>query len=157
MLHGKWATLLRFTISCQRPSMWMSRVRHSSRKRCVWTVTYLKVLVLNLLEFIYGAGKERIYVIDNTRKNASAIFALGSTIPVSYYEREYDRSTVPEFVDLLKNSMKPNDTYAMYPRVLFTDYNSDNREGLFGSRAISNVSRFFVSTSTIAHTIPDRS
>ena len=78
-------------------------------------VTYLKVLVLNLLEFIYEAEKEQIYVIDNTWKNASAIFALGSTIHVSYYEREYDHSTVPEFIDLLKNLMKPNNTYAMYP------------------------------------------
>ncbi|KAF9790700.1 hypothetical protein BJ322DRAFT_988395, partial [Thelephora terrestris] len=54
------------------------------------------------------------------------------------YSTNYDRSTVPVFVHLLKSHKKPNDLYAMYPRVLFTNYEVSDAE-LFGSAAILNI------------------
>ena len=78
----------------------------------------------------------RIYLIDNARKHAPKIFPAGPN--AECYATNYDRSTVPEFVDLLKNPKKPQEAYPTYPRVLFTNYVVVDKE-LFRSDAILNV------------------
>jgi hypothetical protein len=86
-----------------------------------------------------GVRQIRTYLIDNARKYGPKIFGLD--LKADYYSTEHDRSTVPVFVDLLKNPKKPQEPYPMYPRVLFTDYKVVDKE-LFGSTAILNVSEF---------------
>ena len=93
----------------------------------------------NTPKFLNGATKLRIYLIDTVRKNASKIFALGPAITVDYYAKDYDRSTIPRFVELLQSPKNPGEQFAMYPRVLFTNYEFDETQ-LFGSPAILNVS-----------------
>lgn len=78
----------------------------------------------------------RTYLIDHVRKHASLILSIGSQ-PEWHYTN-YDRSTAPELVDLLRNPKKPNEDYPTYPRVLFTNYTVVEKE-LFGSAAIANV------------------
>jgi hypothetical protein len=83
----------------------------------------------------------RIYLIDTVRKHASKIFALNPPIDVQVYAKDYDRSTIPALVELLKSPKKPDELHATYPRILFKDYTVDNAK-LFGSVAILNVSPF---------------
>jgi hypothetical protein len=80
----------------------------------------------------------RIYIIDNVRSHAFNIFRLSSN--PECYKTAYDRSTTPEFVDLLKNPKKPDKAFPPHPRVLFTNYEVVDKE-LFGSVAIQNVCR----------------
>lgn len=93
----------------------------------------------NTPKFVTGAGKYRVYLIDTVRKNASKIFSLGPEITVDHYAREYDRSAMPRFVELLQSPKKPGERFAMYPRLLFANYEVDDTQ-LFGSPAILNVS-----------------
>ena len=83
-----------------------------------------------------GVKQMRTYLIDNVRKHGSKIFHIGPA--AECYATNFNRSTVPEFVELLKNPKKPDDPYPAYPRVLFTNYEVVNKE-LFGSTAILNV------------------
>ena len=87
-----------------------------------------------------GVKAMRIYVIDTVRKSASKIFSVPSATDNTYYATSYDRSTVPAFVDLLKSPKQPHEAFAIYPRVLFTNYEVVDKE-LFGSSAILNVSQ----------------
>jgi hypothetical protein len=84
------------------------------------------------------ARNKRSYLIGTARASAPTIFSQVDGVPPECYARKYKRSEVPELVDLLKSPRKPEDQYALYPRVLFKDYEVTN-EGLFGSSAISNV------------------
>ena len=83
-----------------------------------------------------GVKQMRIYLIDHSRKHGPKIFGLSAK--AEYYAMNYDRSTTPEFVELLKSPKKPDEIYPMYPRVLFTNYEVVDKE-LFGSSAILNV------------------
>jgi hypothetical protein len=56
------------------------------------------------------------------------------------------------FVNLLGSHKKKDEQYALYPRVLFTNYEVSDTE-LFGSPAILNVSLFFLLTPTVPHDI----
>ncbi|KAF9779196.1 hypothetical protein BJ322DRAFT_1172217 [Thelephora terrestris] len=89
-------------------------------------------------QFIKGAGHSRIYLIDTVRRNASKIYSLGPTISVDFYSKDYHRATVPMFVNLLGSHKKKDEQYALYPRVLFTNYEVSDTE-LFGSPAILNI------------------
>ena len=88
-------------------------------------------------QFMQGVGQMRSYLIDNVRKNATKIFH-GLGVEAECYSSSYDRSTTPVFVELLKSPKKPDETFATFPRVLFTNYEVVDRE-LFGSIAILNV------------------
>ena len=81
----------------------------------------------------------RIYLIDTVRKHASPIFSIKSVTDSECDSTRYDHSTAQVFANLLKSPKKPEEEYAMYPRVLFTDYEVVDTE-LFGSHAILNVS-----------------
>jgi hypothetical protein len=83
-----------------------------------------------------GVKQLRTYLVDNVRKHGPKIFCINPK--AECYASSYDRSTTPEFVDLLKNPKKPLDAYPVYPRVLFTNYEAIDKE-LFGSIAILNV------------------
>ena len=93
-----------------------------------------------------GAKSARTALIDIMRKNASRIFAIRSVTDIEMYAKSYDRSTDPVFANLLKSPKNPDETYAMYPHVLFKNYEVNNR-GLFGSIAILNVSLSHLSKS----------
>ena len=101
-------------------------------------------------QFLRGARKARGPLIDSMRKNAKDIFLLGNSVDSDFYSREYDRSTVPVFLDLLRSPKTPDVSYALYPCVLFKDYIVDDR-GLFGSVAISNVSCSHLADSATTH------
>ena len=81
----------------------------------------------------------RTYLIDNVRKHAPKIFHISPE--AECYSSDYDRSATQAFVDLLKSPKKPQETYPVYPRVLFTNYKVINKER-FGSTAILNVRNF---------------
>lgn len=78
----------------------------------------------------------RTYLIDNVRKHAPKIFAIDSRL--EWYSANFNRSSMPELVKLLKNPKQPDETYPLHPRVLFTDYEAIEKD-LFGSVAILNV------------------
>lgn len=105
-----------------------------------------------LSKFMDGVRSMRIYLIDIVRKNASKIFSIRPAIAAECYSKLYDRSQVPTLVDLLRSPKYPDEQYAMYPRVLFTNYEVNNVE-LFGSIAISNVSSVHPSPPPIPHGI----
>jgi len=79
----------------------------------------------------------RGYMIDTIRKHAAPIFGI-TGLSGSEFRTSYDRSTVPQFVDLLKSNNAPGDEFATYPRVLYEDYNTTKLA--FGSQAVMNVS-----------------
>ena len=83
-----------------------------------------------------GIKQMRIYLIDHAWKHGPKIFGLSAK--AEYYVMNYDCSTTPEFVKLLKSSKKLDEIYPMYPWVLFTNYEVIDKE-LFGSGAILNV------------------
>ena len=89
-----------------------------------------------------GVKQMRTYLIDNVRKNAVDIFSIDSVTDNKCYSASYDRATVPAIASLLKNPKTPDEQYAIYPAVLFTDYKVVPAE-LFGSSAILNVSQPF--------------
>jgi len=117
-----------------------------------WYVATLSkhTLDLKVSKFMKGVQQMRIYLIDTVRKKASEIFFIDSAKENQYYSANYDRSTIPALTDLLKSPKKPNEQYAMYPRVLFTNYEVVNEE-LFGSHAILNVSQLHHFTSAAPH------
>ena len=78
----------------------------------------------------------RTYLIDNVWKHAPKIFRISPE--AECYSSDYGHSAIQVFVDLLKSPKKPQETYPMYPRVLFTNYKVIDKE-LFGSIAILNV------------------
>jgi hypothetical protein len=67
-----------------------------------------------------------------------------------------NRSQMPAFTDLLKNPKKPDEQYAVFPRVLFTDYEVVQAE-LFGSSTLLKVRWFDIVCLGLAHSPPDRS
>lgn len=89
-----------------------------------------------------GAKNFQATLVSNVRDEAVAIFSVdGMTKPD--YALGYDRSTKPALIDLLKSPKKPDDQYALHPKVLFTNYEVANMQ-LFGSSAISNVGHFCI-------------
>jgi len=110
---------------------------------------------LNVSKFMKGTKAMQTHIINTVRKNGSKIFSIPSMTD-AHYSTTYDRSMVPAFLDLLKSPKQPNEAYATFPRVLFTNYEVADEE-LFGSSAIVNVSQFTGSTSTTAHCCCDRS
>ena len=93
----------------------------------------------NQLQFLKGAKDFRGSLISNVRNEAVAIFAIDSATKLDY-SIGFDRSTKPAIVDLLKSPKKPDEQYALYPRVLFTNYEVTNTE-LFGSSALLKVTQ----------------
>ena len=93
----------------------------------------------NRSQFLKGAKDFRGSLISNVRNEAVAIFAIDSATKLDY-SVGFDRSTNPLIVDLLKNPKKPDEKYALYPRVLFTNYEVTSTE-LFGSSALLKVTR----------------
>ena len=80
------------------------------------------------------------------------IFAICSVTDVDLYAKGYDRSTVLAFANMLKSPKNPDETYAVYPSVLFKNYEVNNT-GLFGSVAIVNVSLSRLSSPTSPHDV----
>ena len=78
----------------------------------------------------------QIYLINNAQKYGPKILCIGCN--AECYSTNYDCTTIPEFVSLLKNPKKTHNTYPTYPQVLFTNYEVIDKE-LFGSIAILNV------------------
>jgi hypothetical protein len=66
------------------------------------------------------------------------------------------RSQMPAFANLLKDPKKPNEEYAVFPPVLFTNYEVVKTE-LFGSAALLKVHHFNTISLNHAHISPDRS
>ena len=81
----------------------------------------------------------RGYMIDIVRKNGPAIFGITGLSGIEF-RTSYDRSTVPEFVELLKSPHAPGETFAAYPRLFYEDH--DTTKLLFGSQVIVNVSGY---------------
>ena len=113
---------------------------------------------LTTSKFIKGAKDFRSYLIDNVRKRAVTIFSIKSVTDAGQYSvsASDNRSQVPAFTDLLKNPKKPNEQYAVFPRVLFTDYEVVQAE-LFGSSTLLKVRWFDIVCLDLAHSPPDRS
>ena len=86
---------------------------------------------------MHGAKDFRATLVSNVHNEAVAIFSIDGMTKLDY-TLGYDRSTKPAIVDLLRSPKKPDDQYALYPKVLFTNYEVVNAE-LFGSSAISKV------------------
>ena len=80
-----------------------------------------------------GVKQLQIYLINHAQKHGPKIFCLG--VKAEYYVTNYNCSTTPEFVELLKSPKKPDKLYSIYPQVLFTNYEVIDKE-LFGSGAI---------------------
>jgi len=99
------------------------------------------MLALNTLQFVKGVKQMRVHLINTVRNSAADIFSISSVTSDKCYSKGYDRTTIPAITDLWKNPKEPNEMYAMYPAVLFTDYTVAAAE-LFGSTAILNVSKF---------------
>ena len=95
---------------------------------------------LMALKFLKGAKDFRGYLINNVRDEAPAIFSIDS-VTKEQYSASYDRTGMPAITDLLKNPKKPGEEYALYPRILFTNYEVIDAE-LFGSPAIMKVGSF---------------
>ena len=96
---------------------------------------------LTVSKFLKGAKDFRGSLIDNVRKRATDIFSINS-VTAECYSTGYDRSQIPAITDLLKSPKKPDEQYALYPRVLFTNYEVVDAE-LFGSSALLKVSQFY--------------
>lgn len=84
-----------------------------------------------------GAKDFRSTLVSNIRDEAVAIFSIDAMTKQSY-SLGYDRSTNPTITRLLQSPKRPDDQYALYPRVLFTNYEVANTE-LFGSPALLKV------------------
>ena len=106
-------------------------------------------LILNLttLKFLKGAKDFRGYLIHHARDEAPVIFSIGS-VTREQYAANYDRTGISAITDLLKSPKKPNEQYALYPRILFTNYEVVDTE-LFGSSAITKVSLFYLSAPVV--------
>ena len=78
-------------------------------------------------------------MIDTTRKHAAAIFGIPGLLG-SEFKTSYDRSTVPQFAELLESPNAPGERFATYPRILYEDH--DTKKLLFGSQAVLNVSAY---------------
>ena len=113
-------------------------------------------LDLNVPKFMKGVKAMRINIIDTVRKNTSKIYSIPSATDNTYYSTNYDRSTVPAFLSLLKSPKQPDEAYTTYPQVLFTNYKVSDEE-LFGSSAILNVSQFAGFISATAYNCCGRS
>ena len=82
----------------------------------------------------------RTYIISNIRKNASSIFPIN--VRPEVYDKNYNRSEVPEIVALLSHPDLPDDKYPRYCSVLYKDEVIAGA-GIFGSVAILKASFFF--------------
>lgn len=87
-----------------------------------------------------GAKEFRSTLVSNIRDEAVTIFSINGMTRLDY-SLGYDRSTNPVITSLLKSPKKPDDQYALYPRVLFTNYEVVNTE-LFGSSTLLKVMLF---------------
>jgi len=94
---------------------------------------------LTIPKFLEGMGDNRGYMIDTVRKHAIVIFNI-TGLSGSEFTTSYDRSTVPQFTELLQSPNAPEDKFATYPRILYEDY--DTKKLLFGSQVIVNVSPY---------------
>jgi hypothetical protein len=94
---------------------------------------------LTTIQFLEGMGDMRAYVIDMIRKNATSIFGI-TGLSGTEFKTSYDRSTVPQFAELLQSPNAPEEKFATYPRILYEDY--DTKKLLFGSQVIVNVSTY---------------
>lgn len=103
---------------------------------------------------MHGAKDFRATLVSNVRDEAVAIFSIDG-MTKSDYALGYDRSGKPAIVDLLKSPKKPDDLFAFYPKVLFTNYEVVNAE-LFGSSAILKVGSLSLLILTFTHG-PNRS
>ena len=63
-----------------------------------------------------GVKQLQIYLINHAQKHGPKIFCLG--VKAEYYVTNYNCSTTPEFVELLKSPKKPDKLYSIYPQVL---------------------------------------
>jgi hypothetical protein len=157
ILHGRRVPLLNCTpFSLNRATTW-PKTRLSSQR---WYVDNISEPPPSLTtsKFIKGAKDFRSYLIDNVRKRAVTIFSIKSVTDAGQYSvsASDNRSQVPAFTDLLKNPKKPDEQYAVFPRVLFTDYKVVQAE-LFGSSALLKVRWFDIVCLDLAHSPPDRS
>lgn len=78
-------------------------------------------------------------MISNIRDEAALIFAIPG-MEKEHFAIGRDRSEFPAITDLLKSPKSQGEEYALFPRVLFTNYEVINSE-LFGSPAILKVCR----------------
>ena len=84
-------------------------------------------------------GDMRGYITDTLRKHATSIFCIDG-LSGEEFRTSYDRSTVPQFTQLLQSPNAPALPYATYPRILYE--NHDIKKLLFGSQVIINVSSY---------------
>ena len=94
---------------------------------------------LTISKFMQGAKAFRSSLIDDVREKAAEIFSIPSITEARYFHAHYDRSQTPAIIDLLKDPSKPEEQFAVYPRVLFANYEVVNSE-LFKSPALVKVS-----------------
>ena len=95
---------------------------------------------LTIPKFITGMGDMRAYVIDSIHKHAASIFGIAG-LNGSEFRTLYDRSTVPQFTELLKSPNAPEEQFATYPRILYED--NDTEKLPFGGQVVINVSPSF--------------
>ena len=111
----------------------------SSTVCCATPLSSPTVYRLTLPKFLEGAGDMRGYMIDTIRKHATSIFGIAG-LDGSEFRTSYDRSTVPQFAQLLQSPNAPDEQFATYPQVLYQDH--DTKKMLFGSQVIVNVSTY---------------
>lgn len=84
-------------------------------------------------------GDMRGYITDTLRKHATLIFCIDG-LSGEEFRTSYDRSSVPQFTQLLQSPNAPAVLFATYPRILYENY--DIKKSLFGSQVIVNVSPY---------------
>ena len=94
-------------------------------------------LQLTGLQFLEGMGDMRAYIVEKLRRHIILVLSIDG-LPKEVSKTSYDRSEVPQLLQLLQSSNAPAASFATYPRILYKDY--DTKKALFESQAIVNVS-----------------
>lgn len=83
-------------------------------------------------------SQQRAQIIHRLRGNAFKIFGFGNP---DYFENSFDRSELEEFKSLLRSPKKPNQPFALYPRILYPDGDADRATKVFMNPCLPKVRR----------------